>query len=278
MPFSFTVNYNKNGGYEQMNVVFYDTENLNLSKKNQSCKLREIHRSIPLLPDLEGAIEHRLYFTNTESGAKLKDAFPDLNNKFLLFHRPRKKKVRNFLDFYIFMDAVALAYTRPQIEHFIIVSKDSDFFILAQYLRGIGKKVSLFEQNSLVIQPFPTQAESTRKFVQEAARSSLHTQDFNLFVHHILQTCAESPKAQKVLQEGGINISLIYESIKQAVGQNKLSYKQNGEKKMHLSFARALLESNFCVIEKNSLFFVVQKDCIPAASTLVVLPEAVDPS
>jgi len=55
-------------------------------------------------------------------------------------------------------------------------------------------------------------------------------------------------------------------------GQKKISYKQNGEKKMHLAFARALLDSEFCVVQRGALFFVMEKESAPEDAA-IILPQ-----
>jgi len=92
--------------------------------------------------------------------------------------------------------------------------------------------------------------------------------DFN---NHILRSFNQAAKNEyfhNLLITQGVNISSFYHRLKNRFPK-RISYKENGEKKLHLAFARALQGSQFCVCEIKGLFFVFYSDNYPESANII---------
>ena len=92
--------------------------------------------------------------------------------------------------------------------------------------------------------------------------------DFNSYLLGSFEQAVKNEYFHKLLFSQGINISSFYHILKNKFPQ-KISYKQNGEKKLHLAFARALQGSQFCVCEIKGLFFVFYSDNYPESANII---------
>ena len=70
--------------------------------------------------------------------------------------------------------------------------------------------------------------------------------DFNTHIANILNQCSKQAGFHSLLSNQGVCMSGFYQLLKNRFPK-KILYKQNGEKKLHMSFARALQGSKFCV-------------------------------
>ena len=92
--------------------------------------------------------------------------------------------------------------------------------------------------------------------------------DFNMHIVRILSQCAKQEDFHQLLLYHGVSMSSFYQLLKNRF-PNRISYKQNGEKKLHMSFARALLNSKFCVCEINEQFHIFYYNSRPDSAHVV---------
>lgn len=93
--------------------------------------------------------------------------------------------------------------------------------------------------------------------------------DFNEHIIKILTHCSKQSGFKVLLHSHGVSLVCFYQILKNRFPK-KIMYKQNGEKKLHTSFARAILNSEFCVCEmENGLFFIFHRDARPASARIV---------
>jgi len=100
-----------------------------------------------------------------------------------------------------------------------------------------------------------------------------HVVDFNLRITHALDKCVNQESFHKLLFTQGIDLSSFYHLLKNQF-PNGISYKQNGEKKLHLSFAKALQDSMYCVGEIKGRFFIFYDDNVPEEATIISYTES----
>lgn len=93
--------------------------------------------------------------------------------------------------------------------------------------------------------------------------------DYNARLIHVLEIGSQREAFDKLLRNDGINISSLYHILKNRFPKYMSSYKQNGEKKLHLSFARALEGSRFCVCEISGLFYAFYDGYQPEGAKLI---------
>lgn len=128
-------------------AVFFDIENLlkGYSFSQQllmNLSLREILRSINNLQDLGGLAVQKAYANWSDPRlAVMRGEINELGiDPVQVFGFSREQK-KNAADIQLAIDAIDLAYTRPAIETFVIVSGDGGFAALAKKLHEHGKKV-----------------------------------------------------------------------------------------------------------------------------------------
>ena len=264
-----------------MTVVFYDAENMAIKKTILNC--------VCTLPNIEEIIDHRVYYTRVSNEQALNDLFQDVSSTIIKVNKPSgvkgMKSAKNFLDFHIFADALRLAYTKNEIETFVFVSHDSDFLVLADHLVNMNKKVLVLKKESFTIHelskkttvpsPMRNSTYIKHKITECSKQPAKKTQTFDSRLNGVLDACIKCENFHSILVKEGINISSLHSIIKS--NSNKFMYKQTGEKKMHLAFAKALVGSRFCVIQKDSLFYVTEHASVSDNSVIVTFDEnAVD--
>ena len=267
-----------------MTIVFYDIENIARAKGKKSAvhNLEAVYQSIVSFPEVGKIVEHRAYYGRATVGEQVKGLLKRLH---ILSVETEKPKIRphgqykNFTDLHIFTDALHVAYTNPEVECFVLASYDCDFFVLAGRLHQLGKMVIVFDKESLE----PTLFLSPKKKVKQdlnavrqvnrvlkaVAQKYSGILDFEELVCRMITKSMEDDTFRAVLQGSGINISGIYQHIKLTPRKKALTYKQGGQKKMPPAFAKALLGSKFCVVERGGLFFVMEKELVPEGGVLV---------
>jgi hypothetical protein len=79
--------------------------------------------------------------------------------------------------------------------------------------------------------------------------------DFNFHIRSVISHSAKQKGFSSLLSENGVSMSSFYQLLKNRFPK-KIMYKQNGEKKLHMAFARALQGSEFCVCEISGLYYI----------------------
>jgi len=102
-----------------------------------------------------------------------------------------------------------------------------------------------------------------RGIIKEALPAKFSSElDFSVQIVQVLDKCATHERFHALLSTQGVNLSSFYQLLKNKF-QKAVSYKKNGEKKLHHSFAKALSDSKFCICETNDLFFIFYKNAVP---------------
>ena len=115
----------------------------------------------------------------------------------------------------------------------------------------------------------PSEPKSPLSIIRSCIPQSLRKDgDFNTHILRILKQCAKQEHFHELLLSQGVSLSSFYQLLKNRFPK-KISYKQNGEKKLHMSFSRALLNSKFCVCEINGLYFIFYYDNRPDSAFIV---------
>ncbi|MCL1807011.1 MAG: NYN domain-containing protein [Oscillospiraceae bacterium] len=275
-----------------MTIVFYDIENI-------IGRIKQYHRLIieymENTSDFGEVAEHRAYCTwRSPKSLELKYELQGLGISFIETKPPSRhyERIKNFADLHIFIDALDIAYTRPEIQNFVLVSCDSDFLVLAEKLTQMGKKTIIFNKIHKSPEEFTLRIPQAAATLNESAHAKRvlkasvdkhgNIKEFGALVNAVLEECVKSKIFYSVLHTHGISISSIYQHIQNIPRKKKISYKQSGEKKMQIGFAKVLSDSKFCVAEINDTFFVIDKDVIPSDAKIVLpqedCPEAVNES
>lgn len=277
-----------------MTVVFYDIENIigSFSSYKQKCTklllLEPIYDAVVHDPDVEDILEHRAYAWTCP--AYLKPEMKELNISFIETKKPvvqynahKEHQIKNYADLHIFIDALDFAYTNPNTHCFVLVSHDSDFLVLADKLTSMGKRVIVFNKKdklpAVFTKPHPQAIKiSLSSHIDKTLKSRLKQyksmDNFKLLVNEVLEKCSEDKTFYTNLCADGVNISSLYQHIQNLSPTKKISYKQTGETKMPLAFAKALSDSRFCVVERENLFYIMARESLPENANIITSPSA----
>jgi len=92
--------------------------------------------------------------------------------------------------------------------------------------------------------------------------------NFNTHLLRSLEQCVNNEDFHNLLLAQGVNVSSFYQMLKNKFPK-RIMYKEDGEKKLHISFAKALLNSEFCVCEIDGLFYVFYYDYRPESANII---------
>jgi len=275
-----------------MTIVFYDIENIarGRGKLRATHNLEAVYHSITSYPEVGSIAEHRAYYGHATVGEQVKGLLKKLNISSLETQKPKRQapgQYKNFTDLHIFIDALHLAYTDPEVECFVLASYDCDFFVLAGRLHQLGKTVIVFDKENLEpalflgpkkkVKQDPNHIKQVNRVLKSLAHKYNSILNFDELVNKIIAKGMEDDSFCTMLHSNGINISNIYQQIKLIPRKKAFTYKQGGQKKMPCAFAKALLDTKFCVVEQNGLFFVMEKELTPEGAVLI-FPQTEDDS
>jgi hypothetical protein len=268
-----------------MTVVFYDIENIVLSIPHgkKSYRLKPVYDAVMRFPEIGVVGEQRGYcMWHHNVYQPIRKEMDRLGIHLRVTKKPvinrRIHYIKNYSDLYIFLDAIEIAYTHPDVDCFVLVSYDSDFTVLAEKLFEMGKQVIIFDSDEK-LQPFcfqppvppeKNEKESThiKKMVFECTKKYGGIKDFGSIVNKVLDGVSEDELCNRVLTKNGFNISSFYHTMKNAY--DYISYKKGGIKNMPLSFAAALQDTRFCVCKRGEQFFLRLRDTVDEDEVIVV--------
>ncbi|MCL2840969.1 MAG: hypothetical protein FWE05_09390 [Defluviitaleaceae bacterium] len=105
-----------------------------------------------------------------------------------------------------------------------------------------------------------------RKYLSKQLGNAL---DFNTRIVFLLDRSVKQEPFHDLLNNYGINLSSFYQLLRNRFPK-AMAYKQNGEKKLPTSFAKALQGSKYCVCKMNNgLFFIFYRDTVPETATIL---------
>jgi len=98
--------------------------------------------------------------------------------------------------------------------------------------------------------------QSPLTIIKKCIPQSLKMQgDFNSYINRVLNSCAKNDGFNYLLSSQGVSMVSFYQLLKNRFPK-KISYKEHGEKKLHMALALALKGSEFCVTETDGVFHI----------------------